>query len=97
MQDEEFRELFHRVELHLERIDGRIDRLDTRIDGVEKRLDTRIESVEKAVADARTEFRMRFEGIENRLNTKAGNWVVTFWGATLAMLIGAAFALTKWL
>jgi len=100
MQDEEFRDLFHRMEVRLERIEGRIDgmekRLDTRIDGLEKRLDTRIDSVEKAVADVRTEFRTRFEGLENRLNTKAGNWVVTFWGSTLAILIGAAFALTKW-
>ena len=86
MQDEEIRELFHRIESRFERLDGRMDRFDTRID-----------NLEKAVADTRTEFRTRFEGIENRLNTKAGNWVVTFWGSTLAILIGAAFALTKWL
>jgi hypothetical protein len=86
MQDDEIRELFHRIELRFERLDGRMDRLDTRID-----------NLEKAVAAVRSEFRARFEGIENRLNSKAGNWVVTFWGSTLAILIGAAFALTKWL
>jgi hypothetical protein len=86
MQDDEIRELFHRMELRFEHLDGRMDRLDTRID-----------NLEKAVADVRAEFRGRFEVIENRLNSKAGNWVVTFWGATLAMLIGPAFALTKWL
>ena len=79
MTDGETRELFHRMELRLER------------------LDTKVDNLEKAVADGRTEFRARFEGLENRLNTKAGNWVVTFWGSTLAIMIGAAFALTKWL
>jgi hypothetical protein len=78
MQDDEIRELFHRMELRLER------------------LDTKVDSLEKTVADVRTELRTRFEGIESRLNSKAGNWVVTFWGSTLAILIGAAFALTKW-
>ena len=85
MQDEEIRELFHRMEVRFERLDGRMDRLDARID-----------HLDKTVADVRTEFRTRFEGLENRLNTKAGNWVVTFWGSTLAILIGAAFALTRW-
>jgi hypothetical protein len=64
---------------------------------VEQRLDAKGDNVEKAIADVRSELRTRFEGIENRLNSKAGNWVVTFWGSTLAILIGAAFALTKWL
>ena len=86
MQDDEFRELFHRMELRFERLDGRLDRLDMRVD-----------NLEKTISDVRTEFRTRLEGIENRLNSKAGNWVVTFWGSTLAILIGAAFALTKWL
>ncbi len=78
MQDDEIRELFHRMQLRLER-------LDTKVDGLEK-----------AVADVRSEIRARFEGLKSRLNTKAGNWVVTFWGSTLAILIGGAFALTRW-
>jgi hypothetical protein len=78
MTDDEMRELFHRMDLRLER------------------LDTKVDNLEKTVADVRSEFRSRFEGIENRLNSKAGNWVVTFWGSTLAILIGAAFTLTKW-
>jgi hypothetical protein len=69
MTDEELRELVHRVELRLER-------LDTRFDGLEKSL-----------ADLRTEMRTKLEGLETRVNTKAGNWVVSLWGATLAILI----------
>jgi len=69
MTDEELRELVHRVELRLER-------LDTRFDGLEKSL-----------ADLRTEMRTKLEGLETRVNTKAGNWVVSLWGATLAVLI----------
>jgi hypothetical protein len=79
MQDDEIRELFHRMDLRLER-------LDTKMDGLEKRL-----------ASMESRFEVRFAAIETRLDGKAGNWVVSLWGATLAMLIGAAFALTKWL
>jgi hypothetical protein len=46
MQDDEFRELFHRVEVRLERIEGRIDGLENRlaekIDGLYKRLADKI-------------------------------------------------------
>jgi hypothetical protein len=79
MQDDEIRELFHRMDLRLER-------LDTKMDGLEKRL-----------ASMESRFEVCFAAIETRLDGKAGNWVVSLWGATLAMLIGAAFALTKWL
>jgi hypothetical protein len=85
MIDDETRELFHRMDVRLERLDTKIDNLG------------------KTVADVRSELRTRFEGLENRLNSEAGNWVVTFWGKIrasgsnpLAILIGAAFALTKW-
>jgi anti-sigma-K factor RskA len=79
MQDEEFRDLFHRMELRLER------------------LDTKVENLEKGFADLRSEMRTRFSSIDTRLDGKAGNWLASLWGATLAMLIAAAFALTKWL
>lgn len=79
MQDEEIRDLFHRFELRLER------------------LDTKMDNLEKSFADLRSELRTRIGTLEQRLDNKAGNWVVSFWGATLAMLIGTAFALTKWL
>jgi hypothetical protein len=79
MLDDEIRELFHRMDLRLER-------LDTKMDGLEKRL-----------ASMESRFETRFAAIETRLDGKAGNWVVSLWGATLAMLIGAAFALTRWL
>ena len=70
MNDEEFRDSFHRFELRLERFDTKLDNLEKRLASLEGRLDT------------------RFDGLETRLNTKAGNWVVSLWGATLAVLIG---------
>jgi hypothetical protein len=79
MQDDEIRELFHRFELRLER------------------LDTKMDNLEKSFADLRSEMRGRMNALETRLDNKAGNWVVSFWGTTLAMLIAAAFAPTKWL
>jgi hypothetical protein len=75
MTDEELRELVHRVELRLERV-------DTRLDGLEKRL-----------TEGLAQIHTRLEGLESRVNTKAGNWVVSLWGATLAVLIGL---LTLW-
>jgi hypothetical protein len=75
MTDDETRELFHRVELRLER------------------LDTKMDTLEKALADVRAEMRAKFEGLETRVNSKAGNWVVSLWGATLAVLIAL---LTLW-
>jgi hypothetical protein len=85
MQDEEFRELFHRMELRLERVDVKVDAL------------------EKGVADLRHDMRERFSTIEarltsmdNRIDNKASNWTVSLWGSTLAILIAAAFALTRW-
>jgi chaperonin cofactor prefoldin len=58
-----------------------------------ERLDTKMDNLEKSLADARGEMRTMREGLENRLNSKAGNWVVSLWGATLAVLIGL---LTLW-
>jgi chromosome segregation ATPase len=69
-------------------IEGRIDALDTRLDtrfeGLDDRLNTRLMGVEG-----------RLGGIEQRLDHKAGTWTVNLWGATLALLIGAATALLK--
>jgi hypothetical protein len=75
MTDDETRELFHRVELRLER------------------LDTKMDTLEKALADVRAEMRAKFERLETLVNSKAGNWVVSLWGATLAVLIAL---LTLW-
>jgi chaperonin cofactor prefoldin len=75
MTDDELRELVHRVELRIERLDARFDAL------------------EKTVGDVRAEIRTRLEGVESRINTKASNWVVSLWGATLAVLIAL---LTLW-
>jgi chromosome segregation ATPase len=69
-------------------VEGRIGtvdaRLDTRLQGLDDRLNTRFMGVEG-----------RLSGIEQRLDHKAGNWTVNLWGATLAILIGAATALVK--
>jgi hypothetical protein len=86
MQDDELRDLFHRVELRLERIDAKLDAQDKRLTMVEGRLN----SLESRIDG-------RLAGIDNRIDNKASNITVSLWGATLAMLIGAAFALTKWL
>jgi hypothetical protein len=69
MTDDEWRDMFHRLELRLERVDTKLDNL------------------EKALVDFRIETRTRFEGLENRLNTKAGNWVVSLWGGSLAVFM----------
>jgi hypothetical protein len=75
MTDDEFRDIFHRFELRLERLDTKLDHL------------------EKSLADSRGEMRAMREGLESRINSKAGNWVVSLWGATLAVLIAL---LTLW-
>jgi hypothetical protein len=58
-----------------------------------ERLDTKLDHLEKSLADSRGEMRAMREGLESRLNSKAGNWVVSLWGATLAVLIAL---LTLW-
>jgi hypothetical protein len=75
MTDDEFRDIFHRIELRLERLDTKLDHL------------------EKSLADSRSEMRAMREGLETRIHSKAGNWVVSLWGATLAVLIAL---LTLW-
>jgi chaperonin cofactor prefoldin len=66
-----------------------IHRLELRLE----RLDTKMDNLEKSLADVRGEMRTMREGLENRLNSKGGNWVASLWGATLAVLIGL---LTLW-
>jgi hypothetical protein len=58
-----------------------------------ERLDTKMDHLEKALADARGDMRAMREGLESRFNSKAGNRVVSLWGATLAVLIAL---LTLW-
>jgi hypothetical protein len=58
-----------------------------------ERLDTHLDSQEKSLADLRSEFRSRIGDLEKRLDGKAGNGVVSLWGATLAVLIAL---LTLW-
>jgi hypothetical protein len=53
-----------------------------------ERLDTKLDSLEKRLASLEGRLDTRFDGLESRLNTKAGNWVVSLWGTTLAILMG---------
>jgi hypothetical protein len=82
MTDDELRELVHRVELRIERLDARFDGLEKRVGEGLGNVSARLDSVER-----------RLDGLELRLNTKASNWVVSLWGATLAVLIAL---LTLW-
>jgi hypothetical protein len=59
-------------------------RLELRLE----RMDTKLDSLEKRLASLEGRLDTRFDGLESRVNTKAGNWVVSLWGATLAILIG---------
>jgi hypothetical protein len=60
-----------------------------------ERLDATISQIEKRLSDGFGQMNARLEGIENRFAHKADNWVVSLWGATLAMLSVGAFALAK--
>jgi predicted nuclease with TOPRIM domain len=82
MTDEQLLEQFHRLELRLERFETRLEALD-------KRLSDSTQEVRAGLTDVRSELRTRVEGLESRLNTKAGTWAVTLWGATLAILVSA--------
>jgi hypothetical protein len=66
-------------------------RLELRLE----RVDTKLENLEKALVDFRIETRTRFEGLENRLNTKAGNWTVSLWGGSLAVVMALLVWLTQ--
>jgi hypothetical protein len=67
------------------------NRLELRLE----RLDATMSQLEKRLSDGFGQMNARLEGLENRLAHKAGNWVVSLWGATLAILIAGAFALAK--
>ncbi len=66
-------------------------RMDLRLE----RIDTKLENLEKGLADFRIEIRARLEGLENRLNTKAGNWVVSLWGGSLAVVMALLVWFTR--
>ena len=54
-----------------------------------ERFDVRLDALDKRVSDGFAQINTRLEGMENRLNTKAGNWTVSLWGATLAIIMAA--------
>jgi chromosome segregation ATPase len=75
---------------------SRLDlRLDTRLEGLDTRLDTRLASIDDRLNTRLMGVEGRLSAIEGRLDHKAGNWVVSLWGATLAILIGAATAFIR--
>jgi hypothetical protein len=57
-----------------------------------ERCDTTLDQLEKRLSDGFGQMNARLEGIENRPAHKADNWVVSLWGATLAMFMAAALA-----
>jgi uncharacterized protein YlxW (UPF0749 family) len=50
MTDDELRDLFHRFELRLERLDTKVDGLEKRLASLETRVDTRLEGLENRLA-----------------------------------------------
>jgi tetrahydromethanopterin S-methyltransferase subunit G len=79
-------------------VDKRFDDLQTRMTSVEGRiasLDSHMDSRFTAVDTRFMGVEGRLTNIEARLDQKAGAWLVSIWGATLAMLIAAATALIK--
>jgi hypothetical protein len=75
---------FAGIHKRLDDLQARMGSLEARMGSLDDRVETRLMGVEG-----------RLTTIEGRLDHKAGNWVVSLWGATLAMLIGAATALVK--
>jgi len=66
-----------------EELRDQFHRLELRLE----RLDTKAENVEKGLADARAEFRSRFDGLEARLQDKADWRVVTLYTALIVGLM----------
>jgi hypothetical protein len=60
-----------------------------------ERLGTKLDAHEKHLASLATRIESHFNSVGNHLDGKTGHVVVSLWGATLAMLITAASALTK--
>lgn len=52
-----------------------------------ERMDTKLDNLEKHLASLESRMDARFEGLETRLNSKAGNWVVSLWGASLGIFM----------
>jgi hypothetical protein len=58
-------------------------------------LDAALSQLEKRLNDSFGQLKARFEGLKKRLAYKTNNWVVSLWGATLAMRTAGAFPLAK--
>jgi chromosome segregation ATPase len=87
----QLQEMSGRLDARLSTIEGRLGGIEDQLHRFElrlERLDANQANADKRLGDLQGEMRAKLEGLENRVNTKAGNWVVSLWGATLAFLIG---------
>jgi DNA repair ATPase RecN len=87
----QLQDLSARQDMRLTAIEGRLTAIEDHLHRFEprlERLDANQANTDKRLGDLQAEMRARLEGLENRVNTRAGNWVVSLWGATLAVLIG---------
>jgi chromosome segregation ATPase len=97
------RDLSLRVQgLHsrLDAVDQRFTDLQARLTGMDSRLGTLDARLESRLAGIDDRLNTRLMGVEGQLSQlrssldhKAGNWVVSLWGATLAFLVAAATAI----
>jgi hypothetical protein len=83
--------LMVRLDQFDKRMDERFQALNTRLDDMNHAVTARLESLDTRLLA----LEGRLTVIDERLDHKAGNWVVSLRGATVAMLIGAATALVK--
>jgi hypothetical protein len=74
-----------------EQLSEQFHRLELRLE----RLDTKVEQLEKRFSDSLAVVNTRLAGLQASLDTRASTWAVGLWGASLAMLIGAAVAFMK--
>jgi hypothetical protein len=72
-------------------VNDRLNRIEIRLE----HLDATLVQTDKRVSDGFAVVNARLEGLGNRLSHKAKNWLGSLWGATLGILVGAAFALIK--
>jgi hypothetical protein len=72
-------------------IEGRLTAIEDHLHRFELRLEcpgANQANTDRRLGDLQADMRARLEGLKNRVNTKAGNWVVSLWGAILAVPIG---------
>jgi len=96
VEDTELRELFHGITTRMERFEARLDALEKGFTDFRTEVRGRLSAVEQRMEGLENRVSAQLGGLENRLADKASNLVVSLWGGTLAILIGAAVAVVKW-